>query len=62
MEFNLENRGRFNKKVFAYLLFCYLFPVLAFGPVALFTEAVNVKEYLSLAFDPLLFVTVISTL
>ncbi len=62
MEYNFENRGKFNKKIFAFLLFCFLFPVLVFGPIAMFTEAVNVKEYLSLAFDPLLFPLVIGTL
>ncbi len=62
MEYNYGNRAAFNKKAYAALLYCYLFPVLVFGPVALFTEAVNVKEYLSLAFDPLLFPTVIGSL
>ena len=62
MEYNLENRGKFNKKAFFYLLFCYLFPVLVFGPIALFSEAINVKEYVTLAFDPLLFPCVLGTL
>ncbi len=62
MEYNMENRGKFNRKIFGLLLYCYLFPVLVFGPIALFTEAINVKEYLSLAFDPLLFPLVLGTL
>ena len=61
MEYNFENRGKFNKKIFGYLLFCYLFPVLVFGPVALFTEAVNVNEYVSIAFDPILFPTILGS-
>ena len=61
MVYNFENRGKFNPKIFGYLLFCYLFPVLVFGPVALFTEAINVKEYLSIAFDPILFSTILGS-
>ena len=54
MEYTLENRAKFNKKVFGWLLFCYLFPVLVFGPVALFTESITPFEYVSIAFDPLM--------
>ncbi len=54
MEYNLENRAKFNVKVFLYLLGCYVFPALVFGPVALFTEAVTVKEYMAIAFDPMM--------
>ena len=62
MNYTFEDRGKFNWKIFGFLLFCYLFPVLVFGPIAMFTEAVTVKEYVTLAFDPLLFPCVIGTL
>ena len=54
MEHTLENRGAFKPAAFCWLLVCYISPVLLFGPVAMFTEAVNVHEYVSLAFDPIL--------
>ncbi len=62
MNYTFEDRGKFNWKIFGFLLFSYLFPVLAFGPIALFSNAVNVAEYVSLAFDPILFPCVISFL
>lgn len=54
MEHTFENRGKFKFNIFGWLLLCYVAPVLLFGPVALFTEAINVHEYVSLAFDPLM--------
>ncbi|MCR5766241.1 MAG: hypothetical protein K6G09_09745 [Treponema sp.] len=54
MEHTFENRGKFKPMTFIWLLECYITPVLLFGPVAMFTGAVNVREYVSLAFDPLL--------
>jgi methyl-accepting chemotaxis protein len=54
MEHTFENRGKFKFSIFGWLLLCYVAPVLLFGPVAMFTEAVNVHEYTSIAFDPLL--------
>ena len=53
MEYTLENRAKFNKKVFGYLLFSYLFPVLVFGPICIFSEAVTVEEYVKIAFHPI---------
>ena len=54
MEHTFDNRGKFKFNIFGWLLLCYVAPVLLFGPVSMFTEAVNVHEYVSLAFDPLL--------
>ena len=54
MEHTFENRAVFKPAAFCWLLFCYITPVLLFGPVSMFTEAVDFHEYASLAFDPLL--------
>lgn len=54
MEHTFENRAAFKPTAFLWLLECYIAPVLLFGPVSMFTEAVNVKEYLLISFDPLL--------
>ncbi|MCR5284589.1 MAG: hypothetical protein K6D95_03225 [Treponema sp.] len=54
MEHTFENRTKFKWSIFGWLLFCYVSPVLLFGPVAMFTEAVDFHEYKTLAFDPLL--------
>ena len=54
MEHTLENRGAFKPAAFLWLLECYISPVLLFGPVCMFTEAVDVHEYVAIAFDPIL--------
>ncbi|MCR4579503.1 MAG: hypothetical protein K5681_04060 [Treponema sp.] len=41
-----NNYSKFNAKTYAALLFTYLFPMLAFGPFALYVGAVDVHEYL----------------
>ena len=54
MKHTFENRAAFKPAAFFWLLECYIAPVLLFGPVAMFTEAVNVHEYVAIAFDPIL--------
>ena len=51
---DIENKAAFNKKIFAFLLGGYLFPGLVFGPVAMYIGAVNLREYLAVAFDPII--------
>ena len=54
MEHTFENRAAFKPAAFLWLLECYIAPVLLFGPVCMFTEAVDVHEYVAIAFDPIL--------
>nr|MCR5400719.1 hypothetical protein [Treponema sp.] len=54
MEYNLENRAKFDVKSFICLLECYLAPPLLFGPVSMFTGAFNTQEYLAIIFNPLI--------
>ncbi|HBG66768.1 MAG TPA: hypothetical protein DDW78_09890 [Treponema sp.] len=51
MEQNTQSQAKLPTAVIAYLFFCYVFPTLVFGPVALFIGAATVKEYLAIAFD-----------
>jgi len=52
MEKDLKSGWHFNLKVFIYTVLCYVPTVLVFGPVALYSGALNVKEYAAVVFDP----------
>jgi len=52
MEHTFENRSKFDGKVFFWLMECYLVPIFLFGPVAIFSGAINTKEFVSIISDP----------
>ncbi|MCR5762915.1 MAG: hypothetical protein K6G00_05970 [Treponema sp.] len=51
MEHTFENRAKFDRQAFFWLMECYFSPFILFGPVAIFTGALDTKEFAAVFTD-----------